>query len=71
VDYVFVDAQHTYPACLQDIQAWLPKVQVSGGFIGGHDWHCDTVKQAVKEVFSDFEIIDNCWLATVDKKEAK
>ncbi len=36
LDFVFIDAEHTYDAVLEDLNAWYPKVR-SGGLIGGHD----------------------------------
>ena len=35
-DLVFIDADHSYAATLQDIRAWLPKVK-PGGTLCGHD----------------------------------
>ncbi len=37
VDFVFVDADHTYEGCLGDLKAWVPKVR-KGGVIAGHDY---------------------------------
>lgn len=36
-DVVFIDADHSYEGCSQDIRAWWPKVNI-GGWIGGHDY---------------------------------
>jgi hypothetical protein len=55
LDFVFIDAEHSYEACKADIIAWYPKVR-PGGFIGGHDYANDefsfgeTVKRAVDEM---------------------
>lgn len=43
LDWVFLDGDHDYPAVLDDIKAWLPKVK-TGGVLAGHDfvpdgWH--------------------------------
>jgi predicted O-methyltransferase YrrM len=60
VDFVYIDANHSYNFVKEDILAWLPKVK-KGGVIGGHDldWQ-DTedhneysVLRAVKEIFGD------------------
>jgi len=60
VDFVYIDANHSYSFVKEDISAWLPKVK-KGGVIGGHDldWK-DTeydneyaVLRAVKEIFGD------------------
>lgn len=48
LDFVFIDAQHTYEACKEDIETWFPKVR-KGGFITGHDYRWDGVNRAVQE----------------------
>lgn len=53
VDFVFIDADHSYEGCLRDITAWFPKVK-QGGVIAGHDYYNNAscgVKQAVDEYF--------------------
>lgn len=37
LDFVFIDADHSYEGCRADIEAWLPKVK-HGGLLGGHDY---------------------------------
>lgn len=37
LDFVFIDAEHGYDACTEDIKIWYPKVK-SGGWLCGHDW---------------------------------
>ena len=37
VDFLYVDASHTYAGVLADLIAWFPKVKV-GGLIAGDDW---------------------------------
>ena len=60
LDFVYIDANHSYSYVKEDILAWLPKVK-KGGIIGGHDldWK-DTefgnkyaVLKAVREIFDD------------------
>lgn len=36
LDFAFLDADHTYEGCREDILAWWPKVK-PGGFLCGHD----------------------------------
>ena len=48
LDFVFIDAQHTYEACKEDIETWFPKVR-PGGLITGHDYRWHGVNQAVTE----------------------
>ena len=62
VDFVFIDADHSYNSVKKDIESWLPKVK-KGGIISGHDYFnpCG-VKQAVDEIFLDkVEFYDKCW----------
>lgn len=37
LDFVFVDADHSYAACSADIRGWLPKLK-AGGMMAGHDY---------------------------------
>jgi hypothetical protein len=37
LDFVFIDADHSYEGCRDDIAAWYSKVRPHG-FIGGHDY---------------------------------
>lgn len=37
LDFVYIDANHSYESVLEDITAWYPKVK-KGGVIGGHDF---------------------------------
>lgn len=53
LDFVFIDADHSYEGCLRDIDLWLPKIK-DGGMISGHDFdHPDFpgVRTAVCERF--------------------
>lgn len=50
LDFVFIDADHSYEGCLSDIKAWFPKVR-SGGYITGHDCELPAVKKAIVEFF--------------------
>lgn len=38
LDWVYIDADHSYSGCLLDLNLWWPKVR-SGGFVMGHDYH--------------------------------
>ena len=37
LDFVYIDANHSYATCLEDISAWTPKVK-KGGFVCGDDY---------------------------------
>lgn len=50
---IFIDADHHYEACRDDIQRWWPKLK-PGGILAGHDYGHDAfpgVKQAFDEIF--------------------
>jgi len=61
-DFVYIDADHTYEGCLEDIKAWYPKVKL-GGVIGGHDYveHVNgfDVKFGVLEAVNEFRLDNN------------
>lgn len=50
---VYIDGDHSYEGCFNDLRAWAPKVQ-SGGYIACHDFMNPTygVKQAVLDFCS-------------------
>ena len=59
LDFVFIDADHSYEACRADILAWSPKVK-EGGWISGHDFKNPNfpewgVERAVRELFGNVE----------------
>lgn len=60
LDYVFIDADHSYEKVSADIDAWRPKVR-PGGMLAGHDYGepCG-VKQAVDERFKA-AVTGTCW----------
>ena len=37
VDFIYIDAEHTYEACKADIAAWWPLIR-PGGILSGHDY---------------------------------
>lgn len=38
LDFVYIDANHTFEACTNDIAEWSKKVR-TGGIVSGHDYH--------------------------------
>jgi len=48
LDFVYIDADHSYESCSLDISLWWPKVR-DGGILGGDDYSYDTVVKAVHE----------------------
>src|SRR5258708_49223 len=62
LDFVYIDANHSYNTVLEDMDAWYPKVRSSGVF-SGHDFYEDTnyphfcqVKPAVERWMSEHNI---------------
>lgn len=59
IDFIFIDADHSYEAVKADIIAWMPKIKI-GGLITGHDYDYQKtgVKKAVDEIFGNRAKID-------------
>ena len=63
LDFVFIDADHSYHGCVADIAAWKPKLK-PGGLLSGHDYDNPDfekfgVKRAVDELGLETELGDN------------
>lgn len=58
IDFVFIDANHTYEFVSKDIAAYLPKMK-KGSIMSGHDYneHHPGVIQAVNEAFINVNYI--------------
>lgn len=56
IDFVFIDANHSYEAVLQDLQDWQPKIRKKG-WIMGHDWPMGGVQKAVKEFYPGIPVL--------------
>ncbi len=69
LDFVYIDADHSYESVKEDIATWLPKIK-AGGFIGGHDYtpEGEGVMRAVNEVFQkpDITFQDGSWLKRIN-----
>lgn len=50
IDFVFIDAGHTYEEVKADLEAWTPKTL---RVIAGHDFQYPDVERAVREKFGD------------------
>ena len=75
VDFVFVDADHSYEACKQDIHAWLRKMK-HGGVLAGHDYGwAGTVQRAVHDVLGYDNWSDpwgtGSWIASIERPGEK
>lgn len=54
LDFVFIDADHSYEGCKKDLEAWWPKVK-KGGLFSGHDYeNTDYTKFGVKKAVDEF-----------------
>lgn len=61
LDFIFIDADHLYENCLEDILDWTPKVK-KGGLISGHDYDSNSypgVVRAVNECFKNYNLEDD------------
>lgn len=66
VDFVFLDAFHSYEAVRDDITHWLPKVR-PGGVLAGHDYFRERavwpgVRKAVDELLTGFRVSEYCYI---------
>jgi len=62
LDFVYIDGSHDYASVVTDLKSWLPLVRL-GGTIGGHDFGCPAVGQAVHDVIREFPtIVGNSWI---------
>ena len=69
LDWVFIDADHSFRGVSEDIANWLPKIR-KGGMVIGHDIDREGVRLAVEQHFGvEWETKDkawnNCWWARV------
>lgn len=66
LDFVLIDAGHSYDDVSADIRAWLPKVK-PGGTLAGDDYAWPGVQQAVDELLPKCNIIQGigCWVYSV------
>ena len=69
-DWIYIDADHTKEAVLDDITAWYPKLK-KGGIISGHDCFCEPtneayaffdVEGALEEYFAD--VVQDIWMTS-------
>ena len=56
VDFVFLDADHSYEGVQKDIAAWRPKMK-PGGVMAGHDLVREGVHKAVQEALGEYKAI--------------
>lgn len=70
IDFIYIDADHTYESVKRDIELFIPKLK-NGGIIGGHDYSNSWpgVKQAVTETIGKptWYFKDTSWLHRIEK----
>lgn len=69
LDFVFIDADHSYDGVCNDIRAYLPKVKRTG-WIGGHDWNSQWETEKAVLNFFPREIVerdvDHTWFIRLE-----
>lgn len=69
LDFLFVDAGHSYEHVNADLVAWVPKVK-RHGMIFGHDWNMESVRKAVTDFFGrkniEAGLPDHVWHVKVE-----
>ena len=53
LDFVFIDGDHSYEGCRNDIELWWPKVK-NGGVLSGHDYRRDREGFGVVRAVNEF-----------------
>jgi len=65
LDWVFIDADHSYDAVCADVRAWYPKLK-NGGLLTGHDYGNVAVTRAVRTLFKSISAWDTIWFVRRD-----
>jgi hypothetical protein len=60
LDFIFIDANHSYNSVLEDLNLWYPKVK-QGGLVAGHDFHMESVREAVNDFRTKMSI--SCYMS--------
>jgi len=69
LDFVFIDADHSYEDVKHDIQVWRPKLR-PGGLLCGHDMHIGQTRKAVEELVPGYTTgEDSTWFAPVEGED--
>lgn len=53
LDFIYIDGNHSYKNCLEDIKNYFPKVK-KGGVVGGHDYYNMNKAREVKKAVDEF-----------------
>ena len=57
IDWVYIDANHTYNSVMDDLKAWYPKVR-KGGIVSGHDYLDGTHNGYLGQVYGVKSAVD-------------
>lgn len=62
LDWIYIDAGHTFEEVWNDLHAWLPKVKING-VVSGHDYLLPDVRSVVDSYFYDVKLMsdNNTW----------
>lgn len=68
INFIFIDASHTYKGVKTDIETFLP-LMAPGSIMAGHDYNLPEVKRAVDEKFNTFQLKHhlNSWIYKLPK----
>jgi hypothetical protein len=64
LDFIFIDGDHSYERCLEDLNLWYGKIK-KGGIFSGHDYSLKGVNKALLDfktnnrIFNNFYVIPN------------
>lgn len=67
LDFVFIDASHSYIDVKNDILAWKPKIK-KGGILAGHDYSSgwpEVVKAVDELIQNDMYFTELCWVHNI------
>lgn len=63
IDFIFIDADHSYEGVLNDLNLWFPKLKKQRT-IAGHDYSWSGARQAVNEFFgkNKIKVVGDSWI---------
>jgi predicted O-methyltransferase YrrM len=70
LDWIFIDADHSYDAVCRDVRLWFPKLKY-GGLLAGHDYGRVAVTRAVKTLFKSVHVWDSIWYLRKNQKASE
>jgi len=66
--FLFIDADHHYETCKSDFELWSPLV-IKEGFVSFHDVSLNTVDRVIKEMGSEWELVDQIFETKTFKRK--